>query len=201
MRGQNAEGLRSRGVCRVHAIGLMLGGIVLVTASGHAGVLTTSWTAPTTNTDGSALTDLTHYRVYYDTSDTPCPGSTFVEVAAPESNPPPNETVSFQLTGLTTGSTYSVSVTAVDARGKESACSGVASAIARDDSATTVTQNGTAVAPVTQGGSATTSVTQDGTSTTPVTQDGSATAPVTQAGSAATPKRFCPPGQAKKGSC
>ena len=122
MRRQNSEEFRSRYVPRLHAIGLMLGGILVVASSGHAGVLTASWTAPTTNTDGSALTDLALYRVYYDTSDSPCPGSTFVEVAAPESNPPPDETVSFQLTGLTTALIYSVSVTAVDTGGNESAC-------------------------------------------------------------------------------
>ena len=38
-----------------------------------AGVLDATWTAPTTNTDGSQLTDLSFYRVYYGTSATPCP--------------------------------------------------------------------------------------------------------------------------------
>jgi len=41
MRGQNAEGLRSRCVCCVHAIGLMLGGILLATTSANAGSLCT----------------------------------------------------------------------------------------------------------------------------------------------------------------
>jgi hypothetical protein len=107
-----------------------------VASSGHAGVLTASWTAPTTHTDGSALTNLALYRVYYDASDSPCPGSTFVEVAAPESSPSPDETVSFQLTSLTTAVIYTVSVTAVDTNGNESTCSDVASAVAQDDSAT-----------------------------------------------------------------
>ena len=122
-------------------IGLALGGVLLMQAPGNAGVLNASWTAPTTNTDGSALTSLALYRVYYSTSGSPCPGSSFVQVATSTSIPPPNQTVSFQLTGLTTGSTYGVSVTAVDTDGKESACSAVASAIARGDS--TVTPTGT----------------------------------------------------------
>jgi len=137
MRRPNAEELRSRFVRSCHSIGLMLGGILLVAVSSDAGVLTASWTAPTTNTDGSQLTQLALYRVYYNTSDSPCKDSTFVEVASPDSNPPPDETVSFQLTGLTTGWIYSVSVTAVDASGNESVCSEVASAIAQDDSVTT----------------------------------------------------------------
>ncbi len=135
MRRQNTKGCRSRRVRWFRAIGLTVSGILLVAASSHAGVLNASWTAPTTNTDGSALTNLALYRVYYSTSGSPCPGSSFVQVATSL----PDQTVSFQLTGLTTGSTYSISVTAVDADGKESACSAVASAVARGDSAVTPT--------------------------------------------------------------
>jgi hypothetical protein len=139
MRRQRAEGLRSRCVFRVRAIGLMLGGILLVTTSGYAGVLTATWTAPIVNTDGSPLTELALYRVYYSIFDSPCPGSTVVEVASPSAIPAANETVTFQLTGLTAGAVYTVSVTAVDANGNESACSDSATAVARDDSAITST--------------------------------------------------------------
>ncbi len=172
MRRQNAERFHSGCVRWFHAIGLTFNGLLLVAASSHAGVLTALWTAPTTNTDGSALMQLALYRVYYSTSDAPCPGSTFFEVASSTSMPPANQPVSVQLTGLTTASIYSVSVTAVDTSGNESACSDVASAIAQDDSATT-----------------------------PITQDGSVSTPVAQDGSATIPKNFCPPGQAKKGRC
>jgi Fibronectin type III domain len=183
MRRQNSEEFRSRYVPRLHAIGLMLGGILVVASSGHAGVLTASWTAPTTNTDGSALTDLALYRVYYDTSDSPCRGSTFFEVASPTPTPQPSQTLSFQLTGLTTASIYNVSVTAVNTGGDESFCSDIASAIARDDStATTPVQDPTVPVPDT-------TTPQD--TTTPTVPDGSAT----------TPNGFCPPGQAKKGLC
>ena len=129
------------------AVGLALGGALLVEAPGEAGVLDASWTAPTTNTDGSALTNLALYRVYYSESDSPCPSSTFFEVATSTSSPPPDQTVSFQLTGLTTGSIYSVSVTAVDADGNESACSDAASAIALDDAVVTPTDTVTPPTP------------------------------------------------------
>src|SRR5882724_4401641 len=121
------------------ALALALGGVLLTEAPIEGGVLNVSWTAPTTNTDGSALTELALYRVYYSTSASPCPGSSFVQVAASTWIPSPNQTVSFQLSGLTTGSTYSVSVTAVDTDGKESACSAVATAVARGDSPITPT--------------------------------------------------------------
>ena len=111
-------------------------GLALVTVFGQAdpavaGVLDAAWTAPTTNTDGSALTDLGSYRVYYSTSGAPCPGSTFFSVASSTTSPPPNQTVSFRLTGLATGSAYSIAVTAVDMGGNESACSPAASAVAQ----------------------------------------------------------------------
>jgi hypothetical protein len=37
-------------------------------ASGSAGSATLSWDAPTTNTNGTALTDLAGYRIYYGSS-------------------------------------------------------------------------------------------------------------------------------------
>ena len=70
----------------------------MTAASGHAGVLIASRTAPTTNTDDSALTNLAFYRLYYSTSDSPYPGSTFFAVTSPTPMPQPNQTVSFQLT-------------------------------------------------------------------------------------------------------
>src|SRR5439155_1610703 len=95
--------------------------------------------APTTNTDGTALTDLVAYRVYYSTSGTPCPGSTFAQIASSTTTPPTNQIVSVRLTGRTTGSTYSVAVTAVDMGGAESACSVPASGVAQVEIAVTPT--------------------------------------------------------------
>src|SRR5262249_58581535 len=109
-------------------VGLALAVILFATNHSVAGVLDASWTAPTQNTDGSALTDLGSYRVYYSTSATPCPGPTFFSVSSSTTTPPANQGVNFRLTGLATGSTYNVAVTAVDTAGNESACSPAPSA-------------------------------------------------------------------------
>jgi len=111
----------------------LLAEVLLVTRPGTAGILDATWTAPTTNTDGSPLTDLKSYRIYYGTSSAPCPGSSLAQIASPTSSPGPNQPVSLRLTGLTIGSLYNVAVTAVDAVGNESPCSGPASAVARAD--------------------------------------------------------------------
>src|SRR2546428_9598668 len=97
-------------------LGLALGGILLATNPGSAGILDATWTAPTTNTDGSPLTDLASYRVYYGTGSAPCPGPSFFPVASSTSSPPSNQTVSFRLPGLSTGSTYCVAISAVVSR-------------------------------------------------------------------------------------
>src|SRR2546422_705878 len=114
-------------------LGLALGGILLATNPGSAGILDASWTAPTTNTDGSPLTDLASYRVYYGSSPSPCTGTGFFSVTSPTSSPAPNQTVSLRLTGLATGALYYVTVSAVDTSGNQSACSAAASAVARSE--------------------------------------------------------------------
>src|SRR6266850_1851674 len=121
------------------APGLALAGILFATNPAVAGVLDAAWTAPTTNTDGSQLTDLASYRVYFGTSATPCPSGTFVSVPSPSSTPPPGQTVSTRLTGLTNNTAYNVSVVAVDTGGSPSACSGVAAATATPDITVTPT--------------------------------------------------------------
>lgn len=112
-------------------IGLLLTGTLLMSSPALAGILDASWTAPTMNTDGTPLTDLQSYRVYYATSGSPCPTSSAITVAASTSSPAPNRTESVRLTGLTTGTLYSVSVSAVDQNGNQSSCSSVVSAVAR----------------------------------------------------------------------
>lgn len=98
---------------------------------GRAGVLDATWTAPTTNSDGSPLTDLGFYRVYYGTTSTPCPGPSFFQVASPTTAPGTGQTVTFSLTGLSPGALYYVSVSAVNLNGNESACSAAASGVAQ----------------------------------------------------------------------
>jgi len=111
--------------------GIALFTLCLLIGPGEAGVLDATWTAPTTNTDGSPLTDLGSYRVYYGTTSTPCPGSSFMQVTSPTPGPGTNQTVSSRLSGLATGTLYTVAVTALDTSGNESTCSSAASAVAQ----------------------------------------------------------------------
>ena len=122
------------------AAGLASAALILAAAEqARAGVLDASWTAPTTNTDGSPLTDLASYKVYYGVATGPCPGGVFFQVISPTTSPAPGTTVSFRLKGLTSGGLYFVSVTAVDLSGSESACSPIANATAQVDYSVTPT--------------------------------------------------------------
>src|SRR5262245_58328972 len=94
--------------------------VLIATSPASAGILDATWTAPTTNIDGSQLADLASYRVYYGSGSSPCPGSAFISVASPTSSPASNQTVSVRLSGLVTGTTYSVAVTAINTSGNES---------------------------------------------------------------------------------
>ena len=146
-------------------LGLAVVAVFVATYPAAAGVLDLSWTAPTTNSDATALTDLSFYRVYYSTSATPCQGPTFAQVASTTTTPPPNLTVLARLTNLTTGSTYNIVVTAIDSGGAESACSAPISGVAQVDFA--VTPTGTVnFGNVNVGSSATQTFTVQGTRTT-----------------------------------
>src|SRR2546422_864948 len=106
----------------------------------RAGVLDAAWNAPTTNADGSPVTGVASYRVYFGTSDPPCPTSSFLAVPSTSSapapdTPEPDTVVSAALTGLIAGTVYLVQVTALDASGNESDCSIPASGVARPDPA------------------------------------------------------------------
>src|SRR5436309_13437100 len=125
-------------------LGVVLGGGLLRAAPGGAGRPDVSWLAPTTDSDGSPMTDLASYRVYYGAfnpgaSNPPCPGPSFFQVASATPSPPSNQAVTFRLTGLSSGTLYYVSVTAVDTSGNESACATPASAVARIDFAVSPT--------------------------------------------------------------
>src|SRR2546428_4690907 len=119
--------------------GILLAVLIFAAGPARAGVLDASWTAPTTNTDGSALTDLGSYRIYYGPATAPCPGPAFFQVASPTSSPASGTTVSFRLPGLTTGTQYFVSVSAVDLGGSESACSLTANAVPQNEFSVTPT--------------------------------------------------------------
>jgi Bacterial Ig domain len=98
-----------------------------------AAVLDISWVAPTVNANGSVLNDLMSYRVYYGASPAPCLGPSFVSVPSATPSPAADEVVGVTLSGLSAGTLYYVSVTAIDASGNESDCSISASAVARVD--------------------------------------------------------------------
>jgi len=112
-----------------------VGALLLFACPVLAGVLDATWNAPTTNVGGTPLTNLKSYRVYFGTSKPPCLTSSFLPVPSTTSAPAPGTVVRFTLTGLITDAVYFVQVTALDANGKESACSNLASGIARPDPA------------------------------------------------------------------
>jgi Bacterial Ig domain/Purple acid Phosphatase, N-terminal domain/Abnormal spindle-like microcephaly-assoc'd, ASPM-SPD-2-Hydin len=116
----------------VTSLGLALV-LLLASTPGAAGILDATWTVPTTHTDGTPLTDLASYRVYYGTSGSPCAGSAWTPVSSPTSSPTAGQRVSARLSGLTTGASYNVAVSAIDAAGNESPCSNVASAVSRSE--------------------------------------------------------------------
>ena len=87
-------------------------------ASGTSnGSATLKWTAPTMNSDGSALTDLAGYHVYYGASATAM--SNTVDITNPT-------TLIYVVTGLSTGTWY-FAVTAYTNTGLQSPMSNIAS--------------------------------------------------------------------------
>jgi hypothetical protein len=104
-----------------------------------AAAVSLTWTAPTTNANGTPLTDLGGYRVYIGTAAPACPGSSYHAVPSPTPAPAAASTVDSRITGLTVAATYFVRVTAVDMSGNESACSPMASGLASSDVTVTPT--------------------------------------------------------------
>ncbi len=117
-------------------LGLILGWTLLVVLPAFGGYLDLAWDAPTTNVDGSPLTDLSEYRVYAGTSSPPpCPGQPTSVVQSPTPTPSQGDVITHRLTGLIDNSLYFVQVTAVDASGNESLCSNIASGVDNPDGA------------------------------------------------------------------
>lgn len=73
-----------------------------------AGTIKLAWDAPTTNEDGSPLTDLAGYKIYYGIAS---PDEHSIDVG---------NVTTYTLTGLTPGQTYIIAATAYDASGNES---------------------------------------------------------------------------------
>ena len=90
--------------------------ITVAEAGSGSGNAALSWTAPTTNTDGSVLTDLAGYRIYYGSSPTALTSAVTVS----------NGVTSYVIEGLTTGTWY-FEVVSYTSTGAESAPSNIAS--------------------------------------------------------------------------
>jgi hypothetical protein len=88
-----------------------------VTVAAASGNATLSWSAPTTNTDGTPVITLAGYHVYYGMTQGALTKSVAVNGAG---------TTSYEITGLTTGTWY-FAITADAADGAESTKSAIGS--------------------------------------------------------------------------
>jgi hypothetical protein len=138
----NAGSRRSRAAHCVTRVLLAVIALIAMPLVTEAGFLDLEWTAPTTNADGSPLTDLGGYRVYTGTAAPTCPGPGYVSLAAPAPTPAAGETIGATLTSLTAGTTYWVRVSAVDTSGNESACTPAVSGVANAEVGVTPTALG-----------------------------------------------------------
>jgi len=77
-----------------------------------------SWVAPTHNSDGTDLTNLAGYNIYYGTDSGSLTQT--IQVANPSA-------LSYVITGLSTGTTWYFKVTSYTAAGEESAPSALSS--------------------------------------------------------------------------
>lgn len=84
--------------------------IAVTSTTSGTGNATLSWVTPTQNTDGSTLTDLSGYRIYYGSSANSLTSSVNVSASA----------TSYTVSGLTNGTTYYFAMTSLSASGLES---------------------------------------------------------------------------------
>jgi len=165
---------RSRSLSLITA--LAFASVVAGAAHSDAASVSISWNAPTTNADGTPLTDLGDYRIYMGTATPSCPGTSFHTVSSPTPTPPAAQTVSSVVTGLSAGTTYVVKITAVDTTGNESTCSPSASGVAQADFSVTPTTT-TSFGSITTGTTVDRTFTVQNTSTTSITGGVSVGAP------------------------
>ena len=88
--------------------------VILAGCAAREGVLLVSWMPPTTNTDGSRLTDLASYQIYFNTVGSPCPGVLSVNVDARAVGRTPDGRVSVILSNFVVGQVYHVALTVGD---------------------------------------------------------------------------------------
>lgn len=104
-----------------------------VSGSGSATAIGVSWTAPTTNSDGTALSDLSDYRVWRSTS----ASSGFTAITTVSS-----PTVTYSDSSVGSGITYYYKVTARDASANESSQSTVSSGVSTSAAASVTVSSG-----------------------------------------------------------
>ena len=91
--------------------------VIAATAAGP-GTATVTWVAPTENSNGTALTNLAGYYVYYGTDSSSLTESVQVSNA---------KTLSYVVTGLASGSTWYFAVSSYTTAGQQSALSAISS--------------------------------------------------------------------------
>lgn len=119
-----------------------------------------SWNSPTTNTDGTPLTDLAGYKVYYGTTSSAYTQMVNVEMTSTPTTP------TYTVTNLAAGSTYYFAVTAYDSSGNESRFS---NEVSKTITNTTTTTTRPTTTTTTRSTSTTTTTVKPTTSTTTTT--------------------------------
>jgi Divergent InlB B-repeat domain/Cep192 domain 4 len=160
----------------IAVVGVILIGGIVGAARVDAASVTLEWEAPTTNADGTRLTDLGSYRIYLGTSSPACPSASFFTVASPTSSPTSGQTLSRVVASLSAGTTYFARVTAVDGSGNESACSASASGVAKAAFSVTPSTT-TSFGSVTVGSTADRTFTMQNTSTASLSGTATVSAP------------------------
>jgi hypothetical protein len=170
------EFLRRVSLPRLLIAVLLLTGVVASATRANAASLAVTWNAPTTNADGTPLTDLAGYHLYLGTTQPACPGASFLTVPSPTAQPAAGQTVNHRVTGLNAGATYFVRITAIDTSGNESACSPSASGVAQPVFSVTPT-TATTFGSVTTGGMVDRTFTVQNTSTASISGGANVGAP------------------------
>lgn len=93
---------------------------ITVSAAPTNGTASLSWTAPSQNTDGSALTDLAGYKIYYGTNSASLNQSVAINTVG---------TVSYMFTNLNSATTYYFAMTSRNTAGVESGYSNIVTKI------------------------------------------------------------------------
>ena len=111
---------------------------ICAAANGAEASITMAWQPSATNADGTPCTDLAGYKIYYDTDQSGAPynGTGLAQGASPIivqvsslADPSDPSNPAFVLSGMATGTTYYVAVTAYDMSGNESGYSNEAAAV------------------------------------------------------------------------